>query len=171
MCDSPRMGCAWRTTPICMCHKQAIIQWLRRMISIVACWHSVKFCTYAAQAFRSQQNGAVTRMWRSCQVQPSQKEHAIGAVHCENEGMLLQPLRWRYVECVIHHEWDLYEEQHPYVVRASNNRVIAAHDLNCCLLPQCETLHTCHSGIPITTGQTSIASWRLISFSIFKSCS
>jgi len=28
-------------------------------------------------------------------------------------------------------------------------RVIAACDLYCCLLPQCETLRTCHSGFPI----------------------
>jgi len=28
-------------------------------------------------------------------------------------------------------------------------RVIAAYDLYCCLLPQCETLRTCHSGFPI----------------------
>jgi len=41
------------------------------MISIVACCHSVKLAT---RDFRSQQNGAVTRMWRSCQVQPSEKE-------------------------------------------------------------------------------------------------
>jgi len=29
--------------------------------------------------------------------------------------------------------------------------VIAAHDLYCCLLPQCEALHTCRSGFPIVT--------------------
>jgi len=40
---------------------------------------------------------AVTRMWRSCRVQPSHKERAIGAVHCKKEGMLLQPLGWRCV--------------------------------------------------------------------------
>jgi len=26
--------------------------------------------------------------------------------------VLLQPLRWRCVDCVIHHEWDVREEQH-----------------------------------------------------------
>jgi len=106
------------------------------MISIVACCHSVKLCAHAARAFRSQQNGAVTRMWRSCWVQPSHKERAIGAVRCKNEGMLLQPLRWRCVECVIHHEQDVREEQqYIYVARTSNNRVIAVHELYCCLLP------------------------------------
>jgi len=51
--------------------EQAIIEWLRSMISIVACCHSVTLCAHAARVFRSQQNGAVTRMWRSCRVQPS----------------------------------------------------------------------------------------------------
>ena len=27
---------------------------------------------------------------------------------------VLQPPRWRCVECVIHHERDVREEQHPY---------------------------------------------------------
>jgi len=38
-----------------------------------------------------------------------------------------------------------------YVARTTNNRVIAAHDLYCCLLPQCEALRTCYSGFPIAT--------------------
>jgi len=46
-----------------------------------------------------------------CCVKPSQKERAIGAVRCKKEGMLLQPLQWRYVECVIPHERDVREEQ------------------------------------------------------------
>jgi len=41
----------------------------------------------------------------------SQKEHAIGVVRCKKEGMLLQPLRWRCVDCVNHHERDVHEEQ------------------------------------------------------------
>jgi len=36
----------------------------------------------------------------------------------------LQPLRWRCVKCVIHHERDVREEKHYiYVARTSNNRV------------------------------------------------
>jgi len=34
--------------------------------SIVACYHSVKLCALAARAFWTQQNGAMSRMWRSC---------------------------------------------------------------------------------------------------------
>jgi len=43
---------------------------------------------------------------------PSQKEHAIGAVLCKKEGMLLQPLCWRCVKsCAIHHDdRDVHEE-------------------------------------------------------------
>ena len=80
------------------------------MISIVACCHGAKLCVHAARDFRSQQNGAVTRMWRTCRVQPSHKEHVIDVVHCKKEGMLLQSLQWRCVDCVIHHERDLCEE-------------------------------------------------------------
>jgi len=64
--------CPKNNTHIYVWHEQAVIEWLRSMISVVACCHSMKLCTHAARAFRSQQNGAVTRMCRSCQVQPSQ---------------------------------------------------------------------------------------------------
>jgi len=40
---------------------------------------------------------------------------------------------------------------HIYVSRTSNNRVIAACELYCCLLPQCKALCTCHLGFPIAT--------------------
>ena len=62
MCDSPRTGCARRTTPICTWREQAIIEWSRRMISIVACCHSAKLCALATRSFRSQQKGVVTRI-------------------------------------------------------------------------------------------------------------
>jgi len=73
MCDSPQQGYARRTTPMHMWRKQAIMEWLWRMISIVACCHSAKLCAHAAWAFRSQQNGAVTRILRLCCVKPSKK--------------------------------------------------------------------------------------------------
>jgi len=38
-----------------------------------------------------------------------------------------------------------------YVARTSNDRVIAACELYCCLLPQCAALRTCRSGFPIAT--------------------
>jgi len=56
------------------------------MSSIVACCNSVKLCALAARVFRSQQNGAVTRMLRSFCVKPSEKECAIGAVHWKRGG-------------------------------------------------------------------------------------
>jgi len=136
---------------ICMWRVQAIIGWSRRVISIVACCHGAKLCAHAARDFRSQQNGAMTRMWRSCGVQPSHKERAIGAVRCKKEGML-QPLRLSCVDCMIHHERDVCEEQkYMYVACTSNNRVISSGDLYCCLLPRCEALRTCRSGFPIAT--------------------
>ena len=30
----------------------------------------------------------------------------------EMANLVLQPLRWCCVDCVIHHEWDVREEQH-----------------------------------------------------------
>ena len=67
-------------------------------------------------------------------------------------NMLLQPLCWRCVECVIHHERDVCEElQCVYMARTSNNKVIMACDLYCRLLPQCEALRICRSGFPIAT--------------------
>ena len=52
---------------------------------------------------------------------------------------LLQPRRWRCAECAVHHERNVREEQHHiHVARTSNNRVIVARDLYCCLLPQCD---------------------------------
>ena len=117
--------CAKNNTHIYMWCEQAIIEWSWHVISIVACCHSVKLWALAARAFRSQQNGAVTRMWRSCRVQPSHKEHAIGAVwRCKKEEMLLQPFCWRCTECTIHHKWNAKNNTHIHVVQTSNNRVI-----------------------------------------------
>ena len=123
-------------------------EWSWHVISIVACSYSVKLCALATRSFQSQQNGAVNRMWRLCQVQTSQKEHAISAVCCKKEGMLLQPLSWHCAECTVHHQWNVRcakNNTHIYVVQISNNRMIAVDELCCCLLPQCEALHTCRS--------------------------
>jgi len=95
-----------------MKREQAIVREIASMISIVACCHSAKLCAHAPRDLRSRQNGALTRMWRSCQGQPSHKERAIGAVRCKKEGMLLQPLQWCWVKCVIYHERGVREEQH-----------------------------------------------------------
>jgi len=61
-------------------------------------------------------------------------------------SLVLQPLRWRCVKYVIHHERDVREEKHDiYVAWTSNNRVNSLGDLYCCLLPRCEALRTCRS--------------------------
>ena len=66
--------------------------------------------------------------------------------------VLLQPLRWCWVDCVIHHERDVREEQkYMCVARTSNNRVILSGDLYRCLLPRCEASRICRSGFPTTT--------------------
>jgi len=40
---------------------------------------------------------------------------------------------------------------HIYASQTSRNRMSTTWDLYCCLLPQCEALHTCRLGFPITT--------------------
>jgi len=71
---------------------------------------------------------------------------------------------------VIHHERDVREEQqqYVYVARTSNNRVIAAHDLCCCLLPEFEALRTCRSGFPIATIPTIEATPMALVIGIFS---
>jgi len=101
--------------------------------------------------FRSQQNGAVTRMWRSCRVQPSYKERTICVARCKrgcccnhSVGVALNVWFTTNSMCA-------KKNANTYAARTSNNRVIAAHDLYGCLLPQCEALRTCRSGFPIVT--------------------
>ena len=53
-CDSPQTGCAQTATHKYMWREQEKIEWSHRIISIVACCHSVKPCTFAARAFWSQ---------------------------------------------------------------------------------------------------------------------
>ena len=95
----------------------------------------------------------------------------------EDRMPLSQPLRWCCVDCVIHHEREVREEQHHrYIWREQaikqwswrgssadinlrtierndqrTRRVIMACELYCCLLPRCKALRICPSGFPIAT--------------------
>ena len=120
--------------------------------SIVACCHRMKLCALATRAFQSQQNGPVTRMWRLCQVLPSQKNVWSVQFIVKTRACCCNPstgVAWnvRFVTNTMRAK----NNTHIYVARTSNNRVIVAHDLYCCMLSQCEALHTCHSGFPITS--------------------
>jgi len=143
----------WRCID-CVIHHKWDVHEEQQYICLALCCHGAKLCSHAARDFWSPQNGAVTRMWRSCRIQPSHKECAIGVVCCKKEEMFLQPLRWRCVDCVIHHEWDMRKEQQ-YIQYAWRKqaiiREIATHDLNCYFLPQCKALRTCCSGFLIAT--------------------
>jgi len=76
--------------------------------------------------------------------EPSQKERAIGSVHCKKE--MLQPLSWRCFESVIHCIRGVRKQQHTKDASwTSNNMVISLGDLYCWLLPQCKGLCTCRS--------------------------
>jgi len=43
------------------------------------------------------------------------------------------------------------------VAQTSNNRVILALGVYCCLLPQSEALHTCRAGFPLATTEVFLA--------------
>jgi len=58
------------------------------MISIVACCHGAKLCAHAARDFRSQQNGAVTRI--------GTKRGEVS--HVRRSGRLLKP----QLRCALH---------------------------------------------------------------------
>ena len=145
-----------------MWREQAKIEWSHRVISIVACCHGAKLCAHAARDFRLQQNGAMTRMWRSCGMQPWHKERAIGAVPCKKEGMLLQPLSGvALIMWFTTNGMCVKNNIIMYVARTNNNRVISSGDLYCCLLPRCGALRTCRSGFPIVTVPTGYLTFSL----------
>ena len=57
--------CSKNNTPIhSRWREHPIIEWSRRVISIIACCHSTKLCAHAAQAFRLQQLLCVTPVFR-----------------------------------------------------------------------------------------------------------
>ena len=160
MCDSPRLGCAQRITPIYMCHEQAIIQWSRRVISIVACCHGVKLCTLAAQAFRSQK----MVLWPGCE------GRARCSLHKKNVRSVRFVVKRRGCCCNLSIGVALNvrfttkrmcakNNIRKFVARTSNNRVIATHYLYCYLLPQSEALRTCRSSSRMaTTSCTKVTS-------------
>ena len=122
------------------------------MISIVACCHSAKLCAHAARDFRSQQNGAVTRMWRLCEFSPHTKNvRSVWFIVerkrcCCNLSGSVALIAWFTTNRMCVKNSTIL-----YVARASNSKRDCEHDLYCCLLPQCEALHTCRSGFPIAT--------------------
>ena len=134
--------------------EKAIIEWSWHVNSIVACCHGAKLCAHPARDFRSQQSGAVTRMWRSCQV----------SLHTKNVRSVWLVVKRRgcccnLSGCVALNVWFATDRMCVknntiHVARTSNNRVIMACELYCRLLPQCEALRTCCSGFPIATPGT-----------------
>jgi len=116
------------------------------------CCYGAKLCAHAARDFRSQQNGAVTRMWRSCLVQP----------HTKNVRSLWFVVKRRWCCCTLSGGVALIvwfttngmcvkNNTIIYVAWASNGKRDCEHDHYRCLLPRCEALRTCHSGFPIAT--------------------
>ena len=134
-----------------MWRERAIIEWSWHVNSIVACCHSAKLCGHAARDFRSQQNGAVIRMWRSCQLHTKNVRSVRFVVKrrgccCNLSGGVALNV-WFTTDgmCLTNNTIHICGANKQY------NRVIMACELYCCLLPQCEALRTCRSGFPIAT--------------------
>ena len=58
--DSSRTGLCAKNKNICMWREQAIIEWSRLVISIVASCHGAKLCAHAARDFQSQHHKSTT---------------------------------------------------------------------------------------------------------------
>jgi len=116
--------------------EQAIIKWPWHVTSIVACCHNVKLCALAAQTFQSQQ----MMLWPGCKSRARCRFHKRkvrpvrfivkkkGRCCYLPDGVALNMWFTKNGMCV-------KNNTHLYVVRTSNNRVIMACDLYCCLLP------------------------------------
>ena len=123
------------------------------MISIVACCHSVKLCAHSAPGF------PIATKWCCDQDVGVVPSSAFTQRTCDRCGSLWKrgdvvatspvPLRWLCDSPRMGCAWRT--TPYIYVAWTSNNRVIIACELYCCLLPQCEALRTCHSGFPIAT--------------------
>jgi len=112
MCDSPRTGCAWGTTPfICMerTSNNRVIMACELYCCLLPQCEALRICRSGypiATKWCCDQDVKVVRSSAFTQRTSDR------CVRCKKEGMLLQPLRWCCVECVIHHERDVREEQH-----------------------------------------------------------
>jgi len=103
-------------------------------------------CALAAQAFKSQQSGSVTRCKlhkknvQSVQFIAKRREYccifSVGVA-----------LKMRYIT----NGMCAKSSTQIYVERADNNSVISSGDFCGCLLPQCEALLTCRSILPMAT--------------------
>ena len=84
--------------------------------------------------------------------------------------VVLQPLWWHCIECVIHHKQDVREEQqYIYVAQTSNNKRLwhMISIVACCY--RCEALRTCHSVILIASAHIIITK-RLSNGEIMDNC-
>jgi len=96
LCNSPRTGCA-RRTKICVWREQAIIEWSRRVISIVTCCHGAKLCAYAARDFRSQHKHVA----QSINKQSVHGPPTIQLLQCDDYCTCIEK-NWKYIRDAVH---------------------------------------------------------------------
>jgi len=148
LCDSPRTGCAWRITPLCMWREQAIIEWSLLLLAAM-----VRSSVHMPLGI-SDRNKMV--LWPGCE------GRAEFSLHTKNVWSVWFVVKRRGCCCNLSggvvlivrfttNRMCMKNNTIMYVARTSNNRVISSGDLYCCLLPRCEALCTCRSGFPIAT--------------------
>ena len=84
--------------------EQAIIEWSRRVISIVACCHGAKLCAHAARDFRSQQYATTAEL--ADVGQQSSDDNTGKNIQRGRHSSVVKcpPLNWK-VGCSIHSHW------------------------------------------------------------------
>ena len=138
-----------------MWRKQAITEWLWHVNFVVACCHSAKL-SHMPLGISDRNKWCCDQNVKVVPGSAFTQRTCDRCVRCKKEGMFLKPLRWCCVKCVIQSRTGCAWRTTPYIYvpRTSNNRVIMACELHCCLLPHCEALPTCRSGFPIATALT-----------------
>jgi len=115
-----------------MCAKNKnMYAWSKQAIKIEIATHDLYCCLLPpCEALHTCHSGfPITSKWccdQDVKVMPSsaftQRTCDRGGC-CKKEGMLLQPLRWCCVDCMIHHKRDVHKEQkYVCVKRASNSK-------------------------------------------------
>jgi len=153
LCDSPRTGCAWRTTPYIYVARTSNNR------VIMAC---ELYCCLLPQckALRICRSGfPIATKWCCDRDVKVVRSLAFTKRTCDQCGSLQKGgdvvatfpvvLHWLCDSPRTGCAWRT--TTYIYVAWTSNNRVIMACELYCCLLPQCEALRVCRSGFPIAT--------------------
>jgi len=135
LCDSPRMGCAWRTTPyiyLARTSNNRVIMACELYCCLLPQCEALRIC---------RSRFPIATKWCCDQDVKVVRSLAFTQKTCDwcgslwKGGMLLQLLRWCWLDCVIHHERDMREQHHTYMWREQAIIVWSWHEnsiVACC---------------------------------------